>query len=229
MKRPTERAAAASGIAIRRYLAAGFAATVTIVLATPRPAFAQTAEGEVASPSRRREAPDAPLATKPGYVQVFATALVGAGLRFNNPYRLATPLGDDAESVSLTAPYLDLGAAGTFIGDPLGVQHGLALRMSVAVSGVRQSVFTPSYFVVRRWSVLALHGRAGIPIVLSPDLTTGLEAAAGGTWFVLGGIGVTAELIGDLFYGAGTGDVATVTYPVLSAQIGVTGVYEVLP
>ena len=33
-----------------------------------------------------------PFATKPGYVQLFASVYFGDGLRFNNPYRLATPL-----------------------------------------------------------------------------------------------------------------------------------------
>ena len=43
------------------------------------------------------------------------------------------------------------------------------------------------------------------------------------------GIGVGAELVGDVFYGAGTREVEHPAYPVLSAQIGVTGTYEVLP
>src|SRR5262245_35093373 len=42
---------------------------------------------------------DEPLTTKAGYAQIFATAMGGVGLRFNNPYRLSTPLGADAESV----------------------------------------------------------------------------------------------------------------------------------
>ena len=50
-----------------------------------------------------RGAPETPFATKPGYGQFFVTAMLGAGFRFNNPYRLSTPLGDDAESVSRTA------------------------------------------------------------------------------------------------------------------------------
>ena len=42
---------------------------------------------------------------------VFATGYVGDGLRFNNPYRLATILGSQAQSLSRTATYADLGAA----------------------------------------------------------------------------------------------------------------------
>lgn len=169
-----------------------------------------------------------PFATKAGYGQLFATALVGDGLRFNNPYRLSTPLGRDAESVSRTAAYVDLGIAATFE-SPLGLQHGGALRASFSLQGVRQAVLTPSYLGFRRWGAWAAHGRAGIPLVLSPDVTWGLEAAGGGTWFFLGGFGVMAEVVGDVFYGAGTPEVAAATYPVLSGQIGLVAAYEVLP
>ena len=55
-----------------------------------------------------------------GYMQLFATSFVGDGLRFNNPYRLATPLGSSAESVSRTAAYADIGAAAT-LGNPAGL------------------------------------------------------------------------------------------------------------
>jgi len=169
-----------------------------------------------------------PFRTKPGYLQIFATTFVGDGLRFNNPYRLATPLGDNAESVSRTAPYLDIGFGATF-GNPLGVQHGGALRTSGALSGVGQIVMTPSYLAWRRWRAIAVYGRAGTPVVITPDLTWGLEAGLGLTWFFLGGFGVAAEMVGDVFYGAGTRDKATVAYPVLSGQLGFVMAYEVLP
>ena len=65
--------------------------------------------------------------------------------------------------------------------------------------------------------------------MLTPDPTVGFEAGVGGVWFVRGGIGVTGELVGDLFYGAGTREVATPAYPLLSAQLGLTIAYEVLP
>jgi hypothetical protein len=171
---------------------------------------------------------DDPSATKSGYAQIFATAMGGSGLRFNNPYRLATPLGDDAESVSRTASYVDLGFAMT-VGHPLGLQHGAALRTSVAVEGVGQVVTTPSYFAWRRWRAWAAYGRAGIPIVVTPEVTWGLEGALGAAWFFLGGIGLDAELVGDVIYGQGTRDVRTATYPILSAQLGFVFAYEVLP
>jgi hypothetical protein len=166
--------------------------------------------------------------SKRGYAQLFATAFVGDGLRFNNPYRLATPLGSDAESLSRTASYADFGFAIT-LGDPLGWQHGAALRFSSAVEGIAQQVFTPSYLLWRRWRAWAVYGRAGVPIVLTPNGTWGMELGAGGAWFFRGGIGLAAELVGDVFYGAGTREVATPAYPVLSAQLGLVIAYEVLP
>jgi hypothetical protein len=159
---------------------------------------------------------------------MFATSFVGDGLRFNNPYRLATPLGDDAESIARTAAYVDLGVAVT-LGDPRGLQHGLAARTSVALEGVRELVFTPSYLLYRRWRSLAAYGRLGIPIIVTPTTNAGLELAGGGVWFVRAGIGVAAELVGDLFYGAGTREVARPAYPILSAQLGLVVAYEVLP
>ena len=196
-------------------------------------AFAQdaapeTLESDSPTPKKRGLDREEPFATKPGYTQLFATVMGGTGLRFNNPYRLATPLGEDAESVSRTAAYIDIGVAMT-LGSPLGFQHGASLRTTAAVEGVGQVVMTPSYFGWRRWRALAAYGRAGIPFVLTPDVTWGVEAAAGGAWFFLGGFGVVAELVGDLFYGAGTAESSVVTYPVLSGQLGLITTYELLP
>ena len=178
------------------------------------------------APAHAEDTP--PSVTKSGYAQLFATAFLGDGLRFNNPYRLATPLGSSAESVSRTAAYTDVGIAAT-LGAPAGLQHGLALRMSFALEGVRQAVLAPSYLLWRRWTRFAAYGRVGLPIVLSPDATWGLETAAGGVWFPRAGIGVAAELVGDVFYGAGTHEIATPAYPILSGQLGVIVAYEVLP
>ena len=188
---------------------------------------AEDADGNTIVREKPKSEPD-PFRTRPGYVQLFLTTFFGDGLRFNNPYRLSTPLGSDAQSVSRTAPYIDVGVGATF-GNPLGFQHGATLRTSAALSGVGQVVMTPSYLGYRRWSALALYGRAGVPVVVTPDATWGLEAGVGATWYFLGGIGVAAEMVGDVFYGAGTRDKATVTYPVLSGQLGFVVAYEVLP
>jgi hypothetical protein len=168
------------------------------------------------------------LARKSGYAQLFATALIGSGLRFNNPYRLATPLSSSAESVSRTATYVDVGLAATF-GDPLGLQHGPVLRAALALEGVPQSVFTPSYVLYRRFASVAIFGRAGVPLVVTPSNSAGVEVAMGGVLFVRGGIGIVGELVGDLFYGAGTRERAMPTYPALSGQVGFLIAYELLP
>ena len=186
------------------------------------------ADDDGAAPAEKPQPEPDPLGTKPGYVQLFFTSFLGEGLRFNNPYRLASPLGDDAESLSTTAPYVDIGIAATF-GHPLGIQHGAALRTSVAAKGVGQVVMTPSYLAWRRWRSLAVYGRVGTPMVLTPDVTWGLETGVGATYFVLGGIGIAAEVVGDAFYGTGTREKATTTYPVLSGQLGFVIAYEVLP
>ena len=204
----------------RRILALTLAA---LALAAP-PA---RADDDVPPPAEKPK-PEQPFETKAGYLQLFFTSFLGDGLRFNNPYRLATPLGSDAESLSRTAPYIDIGLAATF-GNPLGLQHGGALRTSVAAAGVGQVVMTPSYLGWRRWRSLALYGRAGVPLVVTPSVTWGFEAGFGATWFFLGGFGIAAELVGDVFYGAGTSEKATTTYPVLSGQLGFVVAYEVLP
>jgi hypothetical protein len=161
-------------------------------------------------------------------VDLFGTGFVGDGIRLNNPYRLATILGSQAESLSRTATYADVGGAVVF-GHPDGLAHGLALRVSVALEGIQQSVVTPSYLAFHRWRSWAVYGRAGLPVVLSPDATWGMEGAAGGVWFVRAGVGVAAELVGDVFYGAGTREVATPAYPVLSGQAGLWLSWEALP
>lgn len=181
----------------------------------------------LAHAEERAESEDA-FATKPGYAQVFATVMGGTGLRFNNPYRLSTPLGEDAESVSRSSAYVDIGLAMT-LGNPLGLQHGASLRTTASVEGVGQMVMTPSYFAWKRKGALAAFGRVGIPLVLTPDATWGFEGAVGGAFFFLGGLGVVAEIVGDVFYGTGTTAVATTTYPMLSGQLGLIGTYEVLP
>ena len=166
--------------------------------------------------------------SRPTYVRAFATVGGGIGLRFNNPYRLEHQLGDDARGLSSTAPYTDLGIGATF-GDPFGWQHGATLRWDRAVTGVPQSVITPSYVLLRRWVAFEAWGRFGFPIVLNPDRNLGTELAFGGAWFFTAGVGVGGELIGDLFFGAATPEKKNVSYPILSGQLGVIVEWERLP
>lgn len=162
------------------------------------------------------------------YLRPFATVGSGVGLRFNNPYRLATVLGDNAESLSLTAAYLSLGG-GLALGDPRGFQHGPVLRWDFALQGVGQHVLIPAWGVFRRGALFGGFARLGLPILLTPDRNVGMELAAGGAWYVRAGVGITAEVIGDLFWGVATPDTKRPVYPVLSGQLGVVVEWEQLP
>jgi hypothetical protein len=170
-----------------------------------------------------------PLPDGTSELHTFATLTLGKGLRFNNPYRLATPIGDSPESVSFTAAYLDLGL-GTAYGPVDGFQHGGEVALGIATDGISQQVLGLSYVLI--YPVLddmLLRGRAGFPIVLGPDANIGMELAAGGAWLFTGGIGVTAELTGSLFYGAATLDKSTTTIPTLALELGLWFDYEVFP
>jgi hypothetical protein len=159
---------------------------------------------------------------------VTTTLGAGIGLRFNNPYRLATPLGSNAESISRTAAYSDVGA-GIAFGEPDGITHGLVLRWDHALQGVSQDVLTPSYALGRRWLAWELWGRVGVPILLRPDANAGGEAALGVAWFPVQGLGAWGELCGDLFFGTATPDQRRPVYPVLSLQLGAVFEWERLP
>lgn len=154
---------------------------------------------------------------------------MGRGLRFNNPYRLATILGQRAESVSISAPFLDL-EFGWARGAPHGISHGAILHLSMATSGVSQQVLSAGYLALARvsprWLVL---GRVSLPFVLCPSVTGGLESALGFGWLATAGLGVKAELSGSLFYGAATWDRSATAIPLVSLQISALFDLEVLP
>jgi len=171
-----------------------------------------------------------PIPDSGAYWHSFGSLSLGKGLRFNNPYRLSTPLGKTAESVSSTATYYDLGL-GAVRGTPGGLAHGAVLHLSLAAQGIPQEVLSLSYIGLERLGSgrTLLYGRAGLPFVLGPDLGGGLEAAFGGAFMISAGLGVQGELIGSLFYGAGTPDRSVSTIPVLSGQLGLFVDYEVLP
>jgi hypothetical protein len=171
-----------------------------------------------------------PIAGSDVYWHGFGSLSLGKGLRFNNPYRLATPLGDTPESLSLTAAYYDLGL-GLVRGPAHGLAHGAALHLSIAAQGIPQEVLSLSYTALERLDDgrTLLLGRAGIPIILEPDLSGGLELALGAAYMISAGVGIQGELVGDLYYGAGTQERSVTTIPVLSAQLGLFIDYEVLP
>lgn len=160
---------------------------------------------------------------------LFGSIEFGRGFRFNNPYRLATELGTTAQSVSLTAPYADL-AAGALFGAPDGLLLGASVHASFAMAGVPQAAITPSFQLGYRAShPFMAYGRAAPSIILTPDPTVGGELAGGFAWFLTGRIAVASELVFDLYYGAGTHQVAITTYPILSGQLGLLFDWEFLP
>jgi hypothetical protein len=205
------------------------AAAARVQAADEDPSHSATSDEAPARAATSDQAPSyAPTMRRGGWVDLVGTAFVGDGIRFNNPYRLATILGSNAESLSRTATYADVGVT-LMLGDPDAIAHGLALRISVSAEGVSQTVMTPSYVALHRWGPWGAYGRIGPSIVLTPDTTWGLEGAAGGLWFPVAGIGIAAELVGDVFYGAGTRDVQVATYPVLSGQLGLWLSWEAMP
>ncbi|HEY4105797.1 MAG TPA: hypothetical protein VGM44_17980 [Polyangiaceae bacterium] len=170
-----------------------------------------------------------PIRSGPDYWHTFGSLSFGDGLRFNNPYRLSTELGSGAESLSLTASYFDIGI-GAVRGSLDGIGHGAVLHLSIAAQGIPQEVLSLSYIALDRLGSgrTMLYARAGVPVILQPDLSGGLEAAFGGAFMITSGIGIEGELIGDVYYGAATLDHSVSTIPILSAQLGVFFDYEVL-
>ncbi|MDF3069323.1 MAG: putative secreted protein [Polyangiaceae bacterium] len=190
-------------------------------------AFYEPKERVVAAP--RPTSPARTPRSADGYQHWLGGVAVGKGLRFNNPYRLQRVLGQDAESLSLSATYVDVHLGRTFSA-PDGFEHGITAHLSIATDGIRQEVFTPSYLLLKRFSprVLGL-GRAGVPIVLEPDANVGLEAGLGGVYFFTASLGLGAELSFSTFYGAATIDRAVTVIPMTSLAIGVYFDWEHLP
>ena len=204
--------------ALARGVRLGFCLFLLVALGAPRSAWAQAAR---APESLAQERYRTPIPGSESYWHGFGSLSLGKGLRFNNPYRLATPLGDTPESLSLTAAYYDLGL-GFVRGPARGLAHGAVLHLSIAAQGIPQQVLSISYTALDRLDNgrVLLFGRAGIPIILSPDLSGGLEAAFGAAYMISAGLGVQSELVGSLYYGAATQDRSVTTIPVISAQLG---------
>jgi hypothetical protein len=187
------------------------------------------AMGDAPAPPDRRALYKSLDAPPSGYARILAGLGFGGGFRFNNPYRLATQLGQTAASVSATAPFTTLSAALAF-GRPDGLGHGGYLGLSFALSGVSQAVLAPGYILVYRGPGRLLgYGRAAPAFVLSPDTNVGAEVACGAAFFLTGGLGLALDVAGNLFYGASTWEKKYPVYPVLSASLGVLVDVELLP
>jgi len=179
-----------------------------------------SAWAELAGAGEPRRAESLERREAPPPLRGIAALSIGRGVRFNNPFRLATSLGDTPESVSLSATYLDL-TLGALWAEKLGFQHGVGLSGVVAIDGIGQFGITPSYLLhVGVSQGVELRGRLGVPIVVAPDTTLGLEAAFGSLLAVAYGLGLTAELVGNLFFGAATEERGVTTIPMLSLQVG---------
>jgi len=161
------------------------------------------------------------------YFHWFGAAALGRGIRFNNPYRLEHVLGKTTRSLSVSALYADV-SLGVMQGAPSGLQHGIGVDLAVALTGIRQEVLTPSYRAFYRLPApWLIGGRFGVPVVLEPDVTGGVELAASAMYRMLANLGPYMELIGSCFFGAATLDQDRTTIPIVSLQIGVFADYEV--
>lgn len=198
---------------------------VATALGCVRPSLAQTPGAASPRPSSSASA----VESRGPYVHTFSSFGYGRGIRWNNPYRLQSSLGDGPESASLTAGYFDA-ALGALLGDPNGWQHGAVLHLSFAANGISQQVLSVSYVGALPLGASALaYARAGVPFVLSPNAGVGFEAAAGAVYFFTGALGVNAELIQSLFVGAATWEHDPTLYPITSLQLGLWFDYEVFP
>ncbi len=202
----------------------GLALAVASIATTARSSHA--AEGK---PSLRVAPPEELDRTIDGTLELFTALSLGRGVRFNNPYRLATVLGSDAASLSLTAPYVDASAAAVY-GTINGLRHGAQLHLGGAIEGVRQPFLSVSYLLAGRpddaWM---LYARLGPSVLLGPDPNVGGELGASASWFVSQGLGLTSELVGNLYYGAATLDRQASIVPIVSLQLGVIADVELLP
>jgi hypothetical protein len=74
-----------------------------------------------------------------------------------------------------------------------------------------------------------LYARLGPSVLLGPDPNVGGELGASASWFVSQGLGLTSELVGNLYYGAATLDRQASIVPIVSLQLGVIADVELLP
>jgi hypothetical protein len=154
---------------------------------------------------------------------------VGKGLRLNNPFRLQTQLGSSAESLSLSAAYLDLRGA-MLLGDPFGWHYGGALSVGLALEGIAQQVVTPAFSTGSPLSEqFFLAALVGCPLVLGPDFNAGVELGLELSYWPRAGWGFYSGVLWDQFWGAATDEASAASIPILALQMGVSLQYEVLP
>ncbi|MBK8257310.1 MAG: hypothetical protein IPK82_32130 [Polyangiaceae bacterium] len=196
---------------------------------TAGPAPVSPASSGVPSAAQVAQTPDFSKPLGPTY-HLAATLFFGDGLRFNNPYRLKSQLGESAKTVSVTAPYVDFGIA-LAVGNAFGLKHGAALNLTTSLAGVSETLLVPAYTAMYRGTShrFLAFGRLGPAIILAPSPGVGGELGVGGAVYLTAKTAFTAEVIGNLFYGAATKETGYPVYPVVSLQVGLLLDHEVFP
>lgn len=93
------------------------------------------------------------------------------------------------------------------------------------VDAFQQFVFTPSYLAYLRFSDdFVAHGKFGVPWVISPETSLGLQLDLGITGLLTSSLGAYVEFGLAAFLGA-----EDTIHPTLSAEVGISIDYEVLP
>ncbi len=109
-----------------------------------------------------------------------------------------------------------LGASFNLVGDG-GILEG--------VDAFQQFVFTPSYLAYLRFNDdFVAHGKFGIPWVVSPETSLGLQLDLGITGLLTASLGAYVEAGVAMFWGA-----EDTIHPTLSFEAGLSIDYEVLP
>jgi len=137
--------------------------------------------------------------------------------------------------------FIDLFGAFVFPGSGTW-RHGAGLAISTNLTGdgsytngvdpFLQWAFTPSYVAFFRFSEdFAALAHLGIPLVMAynsvvgeMERSIGGEVGIGGTFFLLAGLGIFAEVTADIFVGAESS-----IHPTASFELGVLIDYEMLP
>ncbi len=123
------------------------------------------------------------------------------------------------------------------------VGHELSLGLTTNLA--RDGTYTAGVDAVEQWIVApayalrvgfpqgpvpdyVLRGRVGLPVVLAPDLTWGVEVDASLTYALLAGLGVYVELGVATYLGAEDRAGDQTMHPVLALELGASLDWEVL-
>lgn len=142
----------------------------------------------------------------------------------------------------LAPAYLELRAGVTL---PQRGRIGHELTLGLTTNVARDGTYTAGVDALEQWVVapaygvrvgfphgpvpdFVLRGRVGLPVVLTPDVTWGVEVDASLTYALLAGLGVYVELGYATYFGAEDRAGDRTTHPVLALELGVALDWEVL-